>query len=246
MRGIYLHKPYYQSLDQGSIISGCVATGYDNCDVSGCIITARCDLAHQGKVSVVHYLPIVLFSDWYRVFGRNVLFNRWESALRAKINNVFKDSHKGEDVLDLKLSFEELSVLANSITNKTNQTKAKDWLNELFIQKEESFSQFLKNDKMVRDFFSSFIKSEKHEFYYIEDWVSTKDDSLGRVILLKDIKSISYDVAMQLPGGIEESDCSRDLLLRNSLAISSDKNNIYMIEDQIASPFIEHIVQAFS
>lgn len=246
MRSIFLHKTNYLNLDQGSIISGCVATGYDDCDVSGCIITARCDLAHQGKVSVVHYLPVVSFSDWYRVYGRDFLYKRWEANIRSKINAIFKESHKGEDVLELNLSYGELNVLANSILNKSNREKAIQSLDGYFKNADLSFSLYLGKDKAVNDFFKSLVKSEKHDFYYIEDWASNKEEALGRVILLKDIKSVSYDIAMQLPGGIEEKDYSKDLLLRNSLAVSPGKTNFYMIEDQIASPFIEHIIQAFS
>ena len=244
MRSVYLNKKNYLSLEQGAIISGCVATGYKNCDVYGCVITARCDLAHSGKVSVVHYLPVVSFSDWFRVYARQILFNQWEIRNRNNINRLFKEGKKGDDVLDLNLSSKELVILAESIANKKNRDNALQCLHEFFDNREESFTRFLNEEKTFKDFFIPLIKGDKHEFYYIEDWVNS--EAAGRIILLKDIKSISYDLAIKLPGGIEEAETEKYLLMENSLATTDDNSGFYMVENQVSSPFIEHILQAFS
>jgi hypothetical protein len=245
MRSIYLNKNNYLSLDQGSIISGCVATGYENCEVSGCIITARCDLAHEGKVAVVHYLPIVSFLDWYRVFGKAALFKMWDADKRNQINTVFKNGKKGADVMNLGLSYDELKTLALTIANKTNQGAALKGIEEYFLHQEETYKKEIVNNHAAVNYLKSLIKSDNHEYYYIEDWIAN-DSGVGKVILLKDIKSISFPYAAKLPKGIAEVDEPRDVLMRNSFAVSSQRDNLYMIENQIASPFIEHIVQAFS
>ena len=54
----FSNKTYHSNIDQGSIINNCIAEDYPHSAVWGCIITPRCDLAHHGKVSTVHYLPI--------------------------------------------------------------------------------------------------------------------------------------------------------------------------------------------
>lgn len=60
-RVIYDYSPFYGKLSQGSIINGCVAEAFSNEEVFGLIITPRCDLSHNGKVSTVHYVPVIPF-----------------------------------------------------------------------------------------------------------------------------------------------------------------------------------------
>ena len=57
---------------QGAIFSNAIATKYTD-DVYGLIISARCDLEHEGKVEYVYYLPIVDLKQWYENDGRYYL-----------------------------------------------------------------------------------------------------------------------------------------------------------------------------
>lgn len=96
MRQIFEIKKNYSQIDQGSIITGCIAEDYPECEAWGCVITPRCDLAHKGKVSTIHYLPIINIDDWVRNEARNVLKRRWIEGLHKYLNNIlnsFKNAH---------------------------------------------------------------------------------------------------------------------------------------------------------
>lgn len=53
-------------VQQGGVINGCIAENYKG-KVYGMIMAPRCDIGNEGKVSTVHYLPIVSFVDWVKV-----------------------------------------------------------------------------------------------------------------------------------------------------------------------------------
>ena len=51
-KNLYSHDSLSNiGLTQGSVITNCVAEGYSGSKVWGVIITPKCDLAHEGKVS---------------------------------------------------------------------------------------------------------------------------------------------------------------------------------------------------
>lgn len=92
MRQFFKSYRMVRTLTQGSIINNCIADNYaEGLDVYGLIITPRCDLAHEGKVNTVHYLPIVDFDDWLCCDGEAYLLNKWAVKNKYKFEQLCKN-----------------------------------------------------------------------------------------------------------------------------------------------------------
>lgn len=70
----------------------------------------------------------------------------------------------------------------------------------------------------------------------IEDW--GKEDNY-RVVLLRDLKRIEYNVAVSMADGIEEKSIVNKW--RNDLAYSVNHDTIYSMEAEIISLFMEQL-----
>ena len=66
MSDFYIKNQTKIPIQQGVIINGCIAENYTQ-DTCGLIITPRCDIGNGGKVSTIHYLPIVSLKEWILV-----------------------------------------------------------------------------------------------------------------------------------------------------------------------------------
>lgn len=67
------------TLDQGDIVAGLSARGYEHEQTFGVIVTARCDLAND-KVDIVNYVPVVPLRAWFDVDG-------WRAVALIEYNN---------------------------------------------------------------------------------------------------------------------------------------------------------------
>lgn len=249
MRDVYNLRPKYQKITQGSIIRGCIANGYNGCDIYGLIITARCDLA-QEKVNTVHYLPIVSYDDWLK--KEIVAALRQELILERKKKVIEKLNEKKlpNSFLDRGLSRAQIekSFSANSKGKKECESFMAlydNWENACHCKDdvllcEKDAEGLLKNN------INLLINHGKSEWYLIEDWERNISSSGFKIILLREIGTLSIDCALKMANGIMEDDVSEDFFKYNMLKRTNDRSSLYYIESEIKSPYIEHILQRFT
>ncbi len=237
MRNVYKNDPVIKKVvTQGTIINNCVAEKY-HCDVYGVVVTPRCDLEHSGKVTHVHYLPIVPLDTWYQIDGLHYLWTRALDRCNRKIGDICKKY--GFPMANLKEK--QLRTLCDTITeqkDKNSLTSSIDRYFELLnIDPQEYRPNVDEKNKLVENLHKGDIPA----FMLIEDW--EKEDNY-RVILLRDLKRVEYNIAVGMASGIEEKSIVNKW--RNDLAYSVNQDTIYNMEAEIISPFIEQLMERFS
>ena len=238
MRNFYKPARMSWKLTQGSIINNCVASKYNNGKVWGVIVTPRCDLAHEDKVSDVHYLPIVNFADFFKVDGMDYLYRKWHEGISRKFTEAC-EKYGFPSGLDKREYYETMAQ-----HKVTGQKEKKDFLDKM--------SRYFDCSKENDEFRESACKGQKRSglidnlvgdklpsFYLIEDWIPGGKNS--KVILLKDLKRISYTTAQKLGKGMDKQEISDfDDLNKGG------GDELCRVCAEVKSPFIEHIIQRFS
>ena len=234
MRNFYVMP---REITQGSIINNCLADCYPEAHVDGIIITPRCDLAHDAKVNFIHYLPIISFKEWLLNDGKEYLFAKW---FEKKKNNFEKQCKlfRIPSSIPNKDNYEKMAKAI--ITDKNSYSSFMDSVNAYFDANIESptFLSHLKNKKVKELVIDNLAKDALPAYYLAEDW--EKNGHSFKIILLRELKRISFKTAMFLSKGmkVDQVDfCVDDL---------QEAKGEYYIQAQVASPFIEHIMQRFS
>lgn len=246
MRKIYNGKTIYSNLTQGSVINHCVGSDYEGCEVFGCIITPRCDMGNGLKVPTVHYLPIVSLKDWYNKFGLLRLLKLHHNNSKDKFNAAINNNLGIRKFTEYKLSFDEMEsyIINKSDGNKRDNllTSLKEYKNAINVD----VISYKPTEKEKSALIKSLLAYQLPGYYPIENWVTEGEATGFQVILLRDIKVINRDIAIKLNYGFIEEDFDEEYLKSNAMTTTIDKSNIYEIVSEIASPYIEHIMQAFS
>lgn len=250
MRQIYNKKPKYLEITQGSIITGCIASKYNGCQVWGCVITARCDLSNK-KVGMVHYLPIVSFDDFLRKEIIGDLKEEWIKELKTNLGNRMKEKGISPSFLDRNLSHADFETLIRANFKKTKEAdKFMDDYDKYQKAPGTAIKEVVSDSKgegKLKHEIDRLVNNENTNFHLIEDWSDNdSEDQKFKVILLREIKEITLECALSLPDGLLETDISLGFLSCNSLSVSADKSNFYYVDSEVASPYIEHILQRFS
>lgn len=238
MRNIYKKGPELKkTVTQGTIINNCVAEKYC-CEVWGVIVTPRCDMAHSGKVTHVHYLPIVPFEEWYKIDGIPFLWSKAFEKARTKILDFCKDNKFPE----VNLKEKQLRVLCDSIKEQTQKDKFKNVIDSFFQLTKTNPSDYKPNANDKENLVENLIKGDIHAFHLIEDWDGKEGDY--KVVLLRDLKRLEYNVAIGMNAGIEEKTITEKW--KNDLAYSATMDTIYQMVAEIVSPNIEQLMERFS
>ena len=228
-------------LTQGSIINNCIAENYStNLVIYGLIITPRCDLAHDGKVNSVHYLPIVDFDDWFCCDGISYLWNKWTVKNKEKFIQMCNE-YKVPSGLQDYLLYEKIAekVIVDKSKRLSFINKAKLLFND-DVKKRDFENHYHKSDTQKR-LIDNLIKDDLPAYYLIDDW----ENGRGRpkVVLLRDLKRISYETSQKICKGLNFSDLNKTY---DELKYTSDYDVLYQVCTEVNSPFIEHILQRFS
>ena len=233
-------------LTQGTIITNCVAEGCNSSKVWGVIITPRCDLAHLGKVNTVHYLPMLNVADWLNNIGKAELEEEWMKVVKNDINNAMKQWGIEADFLSMKIQYQDLLAICEA-KERSNSKKElfKKNCNSYFYKDKILFKEFI-NSKSAKKYVKDLVGGNNNRYYLLEDW---NDSSNFKVIILRDIRRINIDIARKFVCGFDYTEHGEDVFKQNDLnydSLESCFDGLYYIENQIQSPYIEHILQRFS
>lgn len=237
MRQVYVNdKRITKQINQGSIINNCIADNY-NCEVYGVIVTPRCDLAHEGKVAHVHYLPIVSFADWYKKDGLEYLWTKQKLTYEKSIiqecnNNNFPTAHLKET---------QLRLLAESLSEASKRDKFCSSISQYFNLIKTHPTDYIPNKEQKQKLIENIRANNIAGYHLIEDW-RTSDSYC--VVLLRDLKRLQFNVATSLGHGIDEASITDTR--KNDLSYSIGHDLIYSIDAEIASPYVEQLMERFS
>lgn len=250
-RVLYDYSPLYSKLTQGSIINGCVAEAFPNQEVFGVIVTPRCDLSHEGKVLTVHYVPLVPFELWFDKIAKPIIKEQWKKELANKLDSSTKNAKVGVDVMEANFAYEDLcKIVEQKVIKQRDKIEIKEMLDAFFDKSDLAFDYYLLDEKSNRrghkmfDFLSRLQDNSVHSYYLLEGW-KEYGEKKHLVIMLRDVRRIEYNIANRIGEGVEESSLGLEDTTHNDLFLTAKKNNFYFIQALIASPFIEHIMEAF-
>ena len=236
-RTIYRQGPELEKVvTQGTIINHCIAEKYC-CDAWGVIVTPRCDIAHTGKVTHVHYLPLVPFEEWYKNDGIHYMWTKSLEKYRKKV----QDTCKEKGFPSSNLGEKQLRQLCDSIADVKEKDKFKSYIDKFYEIQKTRPKDYKPSIEEKKQMVTNLRKGDIAAFCLIEDW---REEDKYMVILLRDLKRLDYNTAIGLAAGIEEATISD--YWRNDLAYSVTKDLIYNTEAEIVSPFLEHLMERFS
>lgn len=242
-------KPVIGSIDQGSVFNCAYSVDYSDCEVFGIIITPRCDISNS-KVSTLHYLPIVKYSDWieldlfYIVF--DIIYKNTFNETKAKFNK-----HSISPELLNFATIEDIRRVINALDINQKDSKAITDICEKLYQlkslekpnKEQKVALLKENSKLVKGVINEIAEFKRKTFYFLEPWSKDLSEPVF-VVLLREIRSISQKYAMDLSEGcylngrhIERYDDVR--------LVSADEEIFASVESLVNPPFMEHLVQTF-
>ena len=248
-REIYRKEPIVGRLTQGSIINGCIAENFPKEEVYGCIITPRCDLEHDGKVPTVHYLPVVPFERWFNVIEIPIIRQLWKRELAQKINSSLSKAKVGNDIMNANFEYEDmLKICEQKIKDKNQKENLINLLNDYYDKDEEdkSFNSYVKDGKgSVHTQLKQLIENKDVQHYLIETWDKVNGPS-HYVIMLRDVRRLQIEIVEKIKAGVSEDEISPIDLCCNDLYLTSQRNHFYWVEAELISPYIEHIMQAFT
>lgn len=238
MKRNIFHKEPITEVQQGCIFSGAIADGYKDCNVHGLIITPRCDIA-QKKVTTIHYLPVVKFSDWKE--RDLVTIYRFEQCKKklADLEQRFNANNVPASLLNpqYKMSKEELAKLLDGEKAKLIEPLCEYW--ELFD--DESCIKNISNWKNYDNRLSELASGRNERFLLLESWEEDKDEYY--VINLTEVRHIKAETAYSLLKSIRATtiDTTKDEMME-----TTDKNVMFGIKTSLTSPYIEYVCQKFS
>lgn len=243
MRNIYENKKINWPIQQGVIFNGCIADEYIESDVYGIIITPRCDIENR-KIKTIHYLPIIKLQDWINLDFIRIFQKEYRNNLKGKILSLFKQYKISPSLFEMGISKEDILKVAEEQMPQKEFSKFITEIDKFYlsgdineVKKMCNESEGIRN-KIIKD-----VKEGKNSsFYLIEDW---KDKSNYRIILLREIKRITFEMANKISKGVSEDEITEDDLRWNDINKVAMKDNLIYVETQMKSPFIEHLIQSF-
>ena len=246
-------QPSWGILRQGTVFSGAIADHYENCEVFGIVITAHCDLQH-GKTGIVNYLPVVHMSDWLcRDFALS-LVDRIRSSVRSQLADLLRAEGHSPTILDVQ----DRNVVVETLFPPTiigksvrRGAKARDAVASLDLL-DQLDSPPLTEDQLIglQDIAPKAASGMKREClrnslngYYFLSHIDPAGDHSGFVVLLRQIYHLPLSAALAVAEGLHLDGAAP---LAAVATLAQDPDGFAMPIGQLASPYLEHLMQSFA
>nr|WP_137829488.1 hypothetical protein [Methylobacterium sp. L1A1] len=247
-----------RELTQGTIFTCAASDEYPTAEVRGLIITARCDVAH-GKAPIISYVPIVSFEDWLLHDGLRILAARATAGASGTMKAVLKDANLNISILEtlpVQMIIEHLhkddnkqsKALAKRFEDAATALKIASSMLSKIVDVDTAKSFVSSQSKTYERMSQELLSNQIADFHYLEA-CEPEDQTMGYVILMREIRYIPADLASALRDGIDlslfNSLCKDSNSYKDKLAISNDKHFAMPI-GLIQSPFLEFFMQRFT
>lgn len=233
----------FTELTQGSIINNCISEDFCDCKVWGCVITPRCDLANEGKVTTFHYLPVIDFEIWVDKIMRKMLLEEYYSSLKETINQMIENVGGGKKIMDVFDGKDQILTVARAKMKDKDLTKFMQTFNNYFSHDEEAEKVYLSEEKHYKTIIKNLKANDIHGYYLIESW---KNSDEFKIIVLRDIRRMSIATRSYYEEWKGRGHENELFYRKNDVSDASKQTGFYQIESCIKPPFIENIMQSFS
>lgn len=182
--------PQDSKITQGTIICSLYVHGYEDCQTSGIVLTARCDL-ENSKNSVIHILPIVKFDDWSErdlcdIVARRALKsdkNSFSEMLTKKnVSKFIQDTFDPEEIIVKQIPANE----RKQFNEKLVQIRRIDQVIDLNGVKCTEAKGFLKtHQKISKAVIRELVQHKLSEYYFLENINPLVSSKTGYVVLFR-------------------------------------------------------------
>lgn len=249
-------------LTQGTVFCGGFAEDYRGLPVWGVVITARCDTTHE-KVPLVNYLPLVRITDWLHSDGGFVLADRALESVRNDYRNLLRANNLAPSLIDVHSPQTVAQINFPAPDQSDNSKKAQkqradrsaalsfaDHIERLQriseaarIEPGELRYTINRHSSAAQKLLKELMSYQLAGYYYLPDLGrSTEHHSPdGYVVLLREIHHLPRSATRKLTDGLVRSTDSV-----GTRALTLDCFEIACPIAEIVSPWIEHLMQAFT
>ena len=243
-------------ITQGTIFSCAAAERYEDTNVFGLTITARCDVA-QEKYHILNYLPVVPLADWLQNDGLDIMIDRERKEIMGNIRSIMKEASVSSSLIDAI----GLTSIAETHFPIGTSTKAEKARNERFskhVSRHTDLSDASLADRMsclswfrkhspprIKELVTELSKHTLQGYYFLER-LQLEEEPIGYVALLREVTTLQRNVVSDLAKGISKEHWRQIYESKGGLALRFDKEDFAMPIGQVGSPTIEHIMQCFS
>lgn len=240
-------------ITQGSIFS-CVKSPYTKGKVCyGISITARCDTARNFKAPSLTFLPVVTMEEWiwHDALPRCVATQKKsaESSLRQHL--VKKDgSSVVLDVYGIDAGFSAADPKDSGITKQKVRYREAEDTKKVDLHKWSDLPSSIIN--ALTSEAGNLIKGGLQNYHFIDSvepsfGAEKKSPGCGYVVILRDIKAISRELALLLPDGIDAEKISEiQKTDPSAFQLSIGEDDLCFPTGELRSPFVEQMMQNFS
>lgn len=230
-------------IQQGAIFSGATADGIEGSkELYGLVITPRCDIANK-KVSTIHYLPVIPFKIWKYEILSQVYQHKEAEKLTNRIIAFCEKNGIATSLFDKKYGFTEADI-EESIKHICGYKDILNQFRELCRFDDLEYCKGkVKEWGKGKEKIKELIENKQAHYYLIEDW---RNEGMFMVIMLRDVKRLEFSFAKRLEKGVNEKILTDMDYHRNDIAKSDDGSMVYKYQTIVSSPFLEHIMEAFS
>ncbi|SDY80776.1 hypothetical protein SAMN04515617_1233 [Collimonas sp. OK242] len=246
---MHIEKPVLGQITQGTIFTAASAENYQLAPVWGLCITARCDMAHENKIRVFNYVPIVRYEDWLREDGARVLIDRIGAEVLNAARNFLTTQNKSESVLD-SYSPTQIAELLFPDGGKFHEIARKLDIvsharNSLPLDSKTLCELVAVSHKTAERLVKELWANQLAGYYFFDNIGSTEHESkYGYVVMLREIHHIPRNVATDIANGsmTEESTIHG----HGPIHLNARVFDFAYTTGVIRSPWIEHFLQQFS
>lgn len=245
MRKIY-QTCKINEIQQGTIINGCIAEKYSKKKVFGIIITPRCDIENE-KVPTIHYLPIVSFEDWIKEDFKEIFYNRTRKNIHGNIKSQCSAFGLSESIIDTLSQEQVIEIINSSSQMKTKQkisltSTVKDY--RCILNKTNVTELYQKYNTIGKQIITDLYGNNIGNFYVLESWDVSDTKSDYVIVLLRDVRRITFPIGKKIAKGLEKDDLIETDWLNNDLDQNVSDNFYYPLAT-LSSPYMEHLIQSF-
>lgn len=246
---MHIQKPVLGQLTQGTLFTGATAENYPLLPVWGLCITARCDMAHENKVQVFNYVPVIRYEDWLRCDGAKLISDRIAADLLGKMKSILEENKKSVTVLESYSPLEISKTLLPGNTGFAMLAQKFDLCTQ--IRRETQLTSARRhqlisiNRKIAEKFVKELWANQLVGFYFLESLGMTDHPSdCGYVVILREIHHLPRNVASAIAGGYLIGECP--IAGTNEFCSKTTPFDFACTTGVIRSPWIEHVLQQFS
>lgn len=233
----------FATISQGSIFNFAYSETYEECEILGLIITARCDISND-KVKKYGYLPVIPFRLWRERELIPIVRRGKTKSVENDVKVALENSGFSKNALSIYGADRLMEVASQEIKKvKTlNSLTKKIELYELIAKGDTYAAMYRSFENDIKYFVKDVIDNKTLEYYFLDDVPGYG----SCVVNLREVSHLDCHAAKEITQGIEFSSLTDDEKLRLRSINTQVEDGMSCVVGLVKSPYIELIMQRFA